>query len=77
MHADGEAIDVNPVENPFIVGGLVEPKAGAAFVDRSKVPPDLSVLHGAALEAFASVGWYRGGRCASSPDYPHISLTGG
>src|SRR5204862_7987236 len=33
-HAFGEAIDVNPVENPYIEGGRVQPPAGAGFVDR-------------------------------------------
>ncbi|HVF14024.1 MAG TPA: M15 family metallopeptidase, partial [Acidimicrobiales bacterium] len=34
-HAYGLAIDVNPVENPYILGGQVLPPTGADFVDRS------------------------------------------
>ena len=28
VHAYGEAIDVNPVENPYLEGGQVQPPAG-------------------------------------------------
>ncbi len=38
VHAYGEAIDVNPVENPYLEGGQVQPPAGAPFLDRSDVP---------------------------------------
>src|SRR5580693_867559 len=34
VHAYGEAIDVNPVENPYYEGGHVLPPAGAAYRDR-------------------------------------------
>ena len=37
-HAYGEAIDVNTVENPYVEGGVVQPAAGAAFLDRSDAP---------------------------------------
>src|SRR5213079_1296460 len=37
VHAYGEAIDVNPVENPYLEGGKVRPPAGAPFVDRAHV----------------------------------------
>ena len=36
-HAYGHAIDVNPVENPYITGdGYVSPPAGAPYIDRSR-----------------------------------------
>ena len=37
-HAYGLAIDVNPVENPYLLGGQVLPPAGADYLDRSDVP---------------------------------------
>ncbi|MGA9077272.1 MAG: M15 family metallopeptidase [Acidimicrobiales bacterium] len=77
VHAYGEAIDVNPVENPYIDAGVVMPAAGATFVDRADVRPGMAVPGGTLVEAFASVGWYWGGRWMGSPDYQHFSSTGG
>ena len=77
VHAYGEAIDVNDVQNPYIDGSTVIPPAGAAFEDRSDVRPGMAVTGGVLVNAFASVGWYWGGRWTDSPDYQHFSLTGG
>jgi hypothetical protein len=77
VHAYGEAIDVNPVENPYLEGGRVHPRAGAAFVDRSRVRRGMAVPGGALVRAFAAAGWKWGGRWTGSPDYQHFSSTGG
>jgi D-alanyl-D-alanine carboxypeptidase len=76
-HAYGKAIDVNPVENPYINGGLVSPPSGAAFRDRSRVRPGMAVPGGVLVRAFDSVGWSWGGRWSGTPDYQHFSATGG
>ena len=77
VHAYGLAIDVNPVENPYLEGGRVHPRAGRAYLDRSRYRPGMAVRGGLLLEAFASVGWQWGGRWSGSPDYQHLSATGG
>lgn len=77
VHAYGEAIDVNDVQNPYIDGTTVIPPAGAAYEDRSDVRPGMAVPGGTLVDSFASVGWQWGGRWTSSPDYQHFSLTGG
>jgi hypothetical protein len=77
VHAYGEAIDVNPVENPYIDAGVVMPAAGARYLDRADVRPGMAVPGGTLVEAFAAVGWYWGGRWTGSPDYQHFSSTGG
>jgi D-alanyl-D-alanine carboxypeptidase len=77
VHAYGEAIDVDPVENPYLEGGRVHPRAGRAFLDRSRVRPGMAVSGGVLVSAFASVGWKWGGRGTGSPDYQHFSATGG
>jgi hypothetical protein len=77
VHAYGEAIDVNPVENPYLEGGVVQPDAGGAFLDRSNVRPGMAAPGGQLVDAFASVGWLWGGRWSDSPDYQHFSKTGG
>jgi hypothetical protein len=76
-HAYGEAIDVNPVENPYVEGGQVQPPAGAAFLDRGRLRPGMAAPGTAVNDAFATVGWLWGGRWAASPDYQHFSKTGG
>lgn len=77
VHAYGEAIDVNTVENPYLEGGTVMPAAGAAYLNRSDYRPGMAVPGGQLVEAFASAGWLWGGRWTASPDYQHFSKTGG
>jgi hypothetical protein len=77
VHAYGLAIDVDPVENPYLLGGRVHPRAGRAFLDRSRVRRGMAVRGGVLVQAFAAVGWSWGGRWGSSPDYQHFSATGG
>ena len=77
VHAYGEAIDVNTVENPYVEGGRVLPPAGRAYLDRSRYRPGMAVAGGVLVRAFASVGWLWGGRWAASPDWQHFSRTGG
>jgi hypothetical protein len=76
-HAFGFAIDVNPVENPYLLNGRVHPRAGRAYLDRSRVRRGMAVRGGLLVSAFASVGWQWGGRWTGSPDYQHFSATGG
>ncbi|HEY7148173.1 MAG TPA: M15 family metallopeptidase [Gaiellaceae bacterium] len=77
VHAFGLAIDVNPVENPYLESGRVHPRAGKAYVNRSKIRPGMAVRGGLLVSAFASVGWQWGGRWTGTPDYQHFSATGG
>jgi hypothetical protein len=77
VHAYGLAIDVNPVENPYVEGSRVHPHAGRAYLDRRRYRRGMAVRGGLLVSAFASVGWAWGGRWAGSPDYQHFSATGG
>jgi D-alanyl-D-alanine carboxypeptidase len=77
VHAFGRAIDVNPVENPYLEGGRVHPRNGRGFLDRARLRPGMAVRGGFLVRAFAGVGWAWGGRWAGSPDYQHFSATGG
>jgi hypothetical protein len=77
VHAYGEAVDVNTVENPYVEGGHVLPAAGRPYLDRSRVRPGMAVPGGTLVDAFAAVGWQWGGRWTGSPDYQHFSSTGG
>ncbi len=77
VHAYGEAIDVNTIENPYLEGGKVLPPAGEAFADRTRVRAGMATPGGTLVNAFAAVGWQWGGRWTGSPDYQHFSATGG
>ena len=76
VHAYGEAIDVNPVENPYLSGGKILPPAGRRYVDRSTARPGMARIGGVLVDAFAAAGWQWGGRWGSSPDWQHFSATG-
>ena len=76
-HSYGQAIDVNPVENPYLESGRVHPRAGRAYLDRADVRPGMAVRGGLLVQSFARVGWRWGGRWTGTPDYQHFSSTGG
>ena len=73
LHAYGEAVDVNPVENPYVRGATVSPPAGRAYVDRSRYRKGMAVPGGVLVRAFAAAGWKWG---AAFGDYQHFSTTG-
>jgi hypothetical protein len=77
VHAYGRAIDVNPVENPYLEGGRVHPRSGRGYLNRARVRPGMAVRGGLLVRAFTAVGWSWGGRWTGSPDYQHFSATGG
>jgi poly-gamma-glutamate synthesis protein (capsule biosynthesis protein) len=79
-HAYGAAIDINPVENPYLLDGSVRPRAGRPFagIDRAagSIGPAGSILAGdVVVEAFAAIGWDWGGSWPESPDYQHFTAT--
>jgi hypothetical protein len=75
QHAYGLAIDVNPVENPYVDGRRVRPPAGRRYLDRARSQAGMVVPGDVVVRAFAAIGWSWGGRW-SPPDYQHFSATG-
>jgi len=75
-HASGLAIDINPLENPFVHDGIVEPPAGRRYLERSNRRRGMVVAGDVVVRAFAAIGWSWGGRW-SAPDYQHFTATGG
>jgi hypothetical protein len=71
-HAYGYAIDINPVQNPYVYGSYVSPEAGREYTDRSDVRPGMIVEGDAAHRAFASRGWTWGGDWRNTIDYQHF-----
>ena len=77
VHAYGEAIDVNDVQNPYVDGSTIIPPSGAAYLNRNDVRPGMAEPGGTLVVAFAAEGWLWGGRWNPGTDYQHFSETGG
>ena len=76
-HAYGRAIDINPIENPYVSGGTTSHRRSVPYLDRSRARPGMAVEGGALVRAFDAVGWGWGGRWSSIKDYQHFSVSGG
>jgi hypothetical protein len=75
-HAYGTALDVNPVQNPYVRGTTVEPAAGRGYLDRTDVRPGMVTPNDVGVRAFAAAGWGWGGDFRTFKDYQHFSLSG-
>jgi D-alanyl-D-alanine carboxypeptidase len=77
QHAYGRAIDVNPIENPYISNGQTSHHASIPYLDRSRIRPGMAYAGGALVQAFAAVGWGWGGNWTGSVhDTQHFSENG-
>jgi hypothetical protein len=76
QHSYGRAIDLNPVQNPYVAGSTVSPAAGRAYLNRSALRPGMIDRNGLAHSAFRRIGWGWGGDWSSSKDYQHFSANG-
>lgn len=73
-HAFGEAVDINPVENPYTGCGRTRERASLPYLNRSRLRPGM--VTPAVVRAFASIGWGWGGAWVGTQDYMHFSATG-
>ena len=74
-HAFGEAVDLDPVENPYVGCGQSRDPSSRPYFNRSKHRPGM--VTPAVVRAFASIGWGWGGSWSgSTKDYMHFSATG-
>ncbi|NNC91732.1 MAG: M15 family metallopeptidase [Acidimicrobiia bacterium] len=75
QHAFGTAIDINPVQNPYILRhGTVLPPG--AVTERTGALPGLIGPDSVVVEAFAAIGWGWGGDWTGVLDYQHFSASG-
>lgn len=74
-HSYGTAIDVNPVQNPYLRGSTVLPAAGTSYAGRPDAP---GVIHDGddVVRAFAAGGFSWGGDWTDPIDYQHFSVSG-
>ncbi len=74
-HSYGTAIDLNPVQNPYLSGSLVLPEQGRPYVDRQPAPGVIEPGD-EVVTAFAEHGWTWGGTWNGPVDYQHFSVSG-
>ena len=76
-HAYGRAIDVNPIENPYVTrSGTTSHPASRRYVRRTPFRPGMAVEGRALVRAFDAIGWGWGGRWSGVKDYQHFSASG-
>jgi hypothetical protein len=78
-HAYGKAIDINPIENPYIFkSGHISHKASLKYKKRLHIPsrglPDKALLlkNDKATKIFETYGWKWGGDWKYAKDYQHF-----
>jgi hypothetical protein len=75
-HAYGRAIDVNPIENPYVSGGRTSHRASVPYVDRTPCRRGMACRGNVLVRAFTAIGWGWGGDWTSVKDYQHFSASG-
>ena len=71
-HSYGLAIDINPLQNPYVKGKVVSPAAGKDYLDRTKTRKGMIVKNNICYNAFIKRGWAWGGEWKSLKDYQHF-----
>ncbi|MGH2554837.1 MAG: M15 family metallopeptidase [Actinomycetota bacterium] len=77
QHAFGLAIDINPIENPYVgADGFVKNNHARRYRDRSLRRPGMIRAGDVVVRSFAAIGWEWGGYWNSGKDYMHFSWSG-
>ncbi|MCL2387386.1 MAG: M15 family metallopeptidase [Defluviitaleaceae bacterium] len=71
-HALGMAIDINPIQNPYLRGNTLKPEAGREYLDRDNIRTGMITRGDAVYNAFISRGWIWGGNWVTLRDYHHF-----
>lgn len=74
MHAYGQAVDINPVENPYVHAGRVDPPNGRAYATRS--PARKGMVNRGVVGDFRVHHWGWGGYFTNTKDWQHFSSNG-
>ena len=73
-HSYGIAIDINPVQNPYIKGNVLLPSNGEEYLDRENIRKGMITEGDPCYNAFVSRGWTWGGHWNSLKDYQHFEF---
>jgi poly-gamma-glutamate synthesis protein (capsule biosynthesis protein) len=76
QHSYGTAIDINPLENPEVNNGQVDPTTAQKYTDRTLSEPGMIVSNDSVVRAFSNIGWTWGGTWSTPKDYMHFSQSG-
>ena len=71
-HALGLAVDINPLENPYVRSSRVRPASGAPYADRTKAFPHKIDRNDLCYKLFRAHGFSWGGAWRSVQDYQHF-----
>lgn len=71
-HSYGIAIDINPVQNPYVKGHIVLPEEGNSYLNREDIRKGMIIKGDICYNAFKSRGWTWGGEWKSLKDYQHF-----
>ena len=74
-HAYGKAIDLDPLENPYVSGGETSHVASRRYLDRSLRLPGMIHPGDVVVRAFAAEGCGWGGVWSGIRDYQHFSVS--
>ena len=76
-HAYGRAIDVNPIENPYVFpDGTTTHRRSRPYLRRAVRRPGMAFAGGPLVRTFRKAGWRWGGAWSGTKDYQHFSSTG-
>jgi hypothetical protein len=67
-HAFGKAIDINPMQNPFVKQNSIEPKNAVYEISQKGTILENSPI----IRIFSDFGWEWGGNWTNSKDYQHF-----
>lgn len=71
-HSYGLAIDINPLQNPYIKSGHVSPEGGYDYINREINQIGMVHKDDICYQTFTSRGWEWGGDWKSIKDYQHF-----
>lgn len=71
-HSYGMAVDINPVQNPYIKNEVILPESATDFLDRTNIKKGMIVEGDVCYNAFKKRGWTWGGEWNSLKDYQHF-----
>ena len=71
-HAYGRAIDINPLQNPYVKGAVVLPPVGKRYIERNPKTKGIIIENDIVYNLFKRKGWQWGGEWFSLKDYQHF-----
>lgn len=78
-HSHGKAIDINPVQNPYVTRTRTLPPKGAPYdtaAERKHKRTGMIRSGDPVVKAFSRIGWKWGGNWRRLKDYQHFSKSG-